>query len=62
MVPEVVLDQAASPQGEGVPLGSTQEDVHHGKVAFQEQDVLGFPYGLVLQNNKTKIDHRLAIQ
>lgn len=44
----------ASLQGEGLSLGSKQEDVHHEKVASQEQDVSAFPYGLVLQNNKKK--------
>ena len=56
------MDQAASPQGEGVPLGSKRVDVHHEKEASQEQDVVVFPYGLVLQNNKnTTIEHRLAM-
>ena len=58
----MALDQVASPEGEGVTLGSKQVDVHHEKVATQEQDVLVFPYGLVLQNNdNTKIEHRLAM-
>ena len=56
----MALDQAASP--EGVTLDSKRVDVHHEKVATQEQDVLVFPYGLVLQNNNnTKIEHKLAM-
>lgn len=62
VVPEVALDQAAYPQGEEVSLGSKQVDVHHEKAASQEQDVVVYPYGLVLQNNKnTKIEHKLAM-
>ena len=62
VVLEVALDPEAFLQGEGVTLGSTQEDVHHEKVASQEQDVSAFPYGLVLQNNKkTKTENRLIM-
>lgn len=58
----MALDQEASPQGEGVTLGSKQVDVQHEKAASQEQDALAFPYGLVLQNNKyTTIDNRLSM-
>ena len=49
-----VLDQEVCPQGEGVSLGSKQEDVRCEKVAFLVEDVLAFPYDLVLQHKRKK--------